>query len=67
MEIGGILVGLNLLVGAPKRLHNRLNLPTAFGLTMEGQYIIKNLTLIAAALVVGGTARLRSRHAGRLQ
>lgn len=38
-----------------------------FGLTLEGQYIIKNLTLIAAALVVGGTARSRSRHEGRLQ
>jgi len=32
---------------------------TAFplGLTMEGQYIIKNLILISAALVVGGTVR----------
>ncbi len=38
-----------------------------FGLTLEGQYIIKNLTLIAAALVVGGTARSRSRHLGQLQ
>lgn len=28
-----------------------------FGLTLEGQYIIKNLVLIAAALVVGGTVR----------
>ncbi len=28
-----------------------------YGLTMEGQYIIKNLILIAAALVVGGTVR----------
>ena len=27
------------------------------GLTMEGQYIIKNLVLISAALVVGGTVR----------
>ena len=27
------------------------------GLTMEGQYIIKNLTLISAAIVVGGTVR----------
>ena len=31
-----------------------------FGLTMEGQYIVKNLVLIAAGLVVGGTVRLRS-------
>lgn len=37
-----------------------------FGLTLEGQYIIKNLTLVAAAMVVGGTARVRSSDAGRL-
>ncbi len=30
-----------------------------FGLTLEGQYIIKNLTLISAALVIGGTVRGR--------
>lgn len=30
-----------------------------FGLTIEGQYIIKNLVLISAALVVGGTVRGR--------
>lgn len=30
-----------------------------FGLTLEGQYIIKNLILISAALVVGGTVRDR--------
>lgn len=28
-----------------------------FGLTLEGQYIIKNAVLIGAALVVGGTVR----------
>lgn len=28
-----------------------------FGLTLEGQYIVKNLVLISAALVVGGTVR----------
>ena len=28
------------------------------GLTLEGQYIIKNVTLVSAALVVGGTARV---------
>lgn len=38
-----------------------------FGLTLEGQYIVKNMTLIAAALVVGGTARIPSMHEGRLQ
>jgi hypothetical protein len=30
-----------------------------FAPTMEGQYIIKNLVIIAAALVVGGTVRKR--------
>jgi uncharacterized membrane protein YkgB len=29
----------------------------AYGPTMEGQYIIKNLLIISAALVVGGTVR----------
>jgi uncharacterized membrane protein YkgB len=33
-----------------------------FGLTLEGQYIIKNLILIAAALVVGGTVRSESQE-----
>jgi len=28
-----------------------------YGLTLEGQYIVKNLTLISAAIVVGGTVR----------
>ena len=32
-----------------------------FGLTLEGQYIIKNLVLISAAFVVGGTVRHRKR------
>jgi uncharacterized membrane protein YkgB len=31
-----------------------------FVLTLEGQYIVKNLVLIAAALVVGGTVRTRT-------
>lgn len=31
-----------------------------FGLTLEGQYIIKNLTIISAAIVIGGTVRRRS-------
>ena len=33
------------------------------GLTLEGQYIIKNLVLISAALVVGGTVRSDVRDA----
>jgi hypothetical protein len=28
-----------------------------YGLTLEGQYIIKNLVLIGAGLVIGGTVR----------
>lgn len=35
-----------------------------FGLTLEGQYIIKNLVLISAGLVLGGT--VRDKHAARL-
>ena len=31
-----------------------------YGLTIEGQYIVKNLVLIGAAIVVGGTVRARS-------
>ena len=31
-----------------------------YGLTLEGQYIIKNLLIISAALVIGGTVRKRS-------
>lgn len=30
-----------------------------YGLTLEGQYIIKNLLIISAALVIGGTLRER--------
>ncbi|MEL7168416.1 MAG: hypothetical protein AAGN64_03595 [Bacteroidota bacterium] len=37
-----------------------------FGLTMEGQYIVKNLVIIAAALVVGSTVRSRSTPEQRL-
>ena len=33
-----------------------------FGPTMEGQYIIKNLLIISAALVVGGTVRPHPPH-----
>ena len=31
-----------------------------FGLTLEGQYIIKNLVLIGAAIVIGGTVKRHS-------
>ncbi len=30
------------------------------GLTLEGQYIIKNLTIISAAILIGGTVRRHS-------
>ena len=33
-----------------------------FGLTLEGQYIIKNLTLISAGLVIGGTVRKKQEN-----
>jgi uncharacterized membrane protein YkgB len=36
------------------------------GLTLEGQYIIKNIVLIGAALVVGGTVRRPSTSHRRL-
>lgn len=37
-----------------------------FGLTMEGQYIIKNLVLISAAIVVGGSVRKKAVDGHRL-
>ena len=37
-----------------------------FAPTMEGQYIIKNLVIIAAALVVGGTVRGKGASSGRV-
>lgn len=37
-----------------------------FGLTLEGQYIVKNLVLVSAALVVGGTVREASSLDRRL-
>lgn len=37
-----------------------------FGLTLEGQYIIKNLVLISAGLVIGGTVRRESSPDKRL-
>ncbi|MBI4546472.1 MAG: hypothetical protein HY707_00720 [Ignavibacteriae bacterium] len=36
------------------------------GLTLEGQYIVKNLVLISAAIVIGGTVRHRKRM-GKLE
>ena len=38
----------------------------AVGLTLEGQYIVKNIVLIAAGLVVGGTVRERATPDRRL-
>lgn len=32
-----------------------------FGLTLEGQYIIKNLVIISCALIIGGTALRRNK------
>lgn len=36
------------------------------GLTMEGQYIIKNLLIISAALVIGGTVRRKGDEQRKL-
>ena len=36
-----------------------------YGPTMEGQYIVKNLLIISAALVVGGTVRQSGRRFGK--
>ena len=36
-----------------------------FGLTLEGQYIVKNLVIIACALIIGGTA-LRKDNRDRI-
>jgi hypothetical protein len=33
-----------------------------YGLTLEGQYIIKNLVLVSSALVIGSTVRGGSLH-----
>jgi hypothetical protein len=38
-----------------------------YALTLEGQYIIKNLTLISAAIVVGGTVRFGARRSEQKQ
>lgn len=71
MVIGlGFLVGrwmrltlLLLFLQMPGTVLPLLVLPEAvwtmfpFGLTLEGQYIVKNLVLVAAGLVLGGTVR----------
>jgi len=38
-----------------------------FGLTLEGQYIIKNLILISAAIVIGGTVRRDLTQSGAVK
>lgn len=38
-----------------------------FVLTLEGQYIIKNLILISAAIVVGGTVRMSLKKKGSIR
>jgi uncharacterized membrane protein YkgB len=57
LRVGGLLLALQLpgtflpLVVLPEVCFERF----PFVLTMEGQYIIKNLLIIGAAIVVGGT------------
>lgn len=36
-----------------------------YGLTMEGQYIVKNLLIISSAMVIGGTVGSTVRNQGR--
>lgn len=55
LQMPGTMAPLVLL---PERVFTVL----PFGLTLEGQYIIKNLVLVGAALAVGAT--VRSRRAG---
>ncbi len=50
LQMGGTVLPLFLL---PEVCFTQI----PFGLTLEGQYIIKNLVLISAALVIGGTVR----------
>lgn len=50
LQMPGTLAPLVLL---PERVFTAF----PFGLTLEGQYIVKNLVLIAAALVIGATVR----------
>ncbi|MEM7187466.1 MAG: hypothetical protein AAF466_12480 [Bacteroidota bacterium] len=47
------------LVFLPKVVYQDGNF---FALTMEGQYIIKNVMIISAALVVGGSSNNKSRN-----
>lgn len=48
------------LVAVPEACYTTFPL----GLTIEGQYIVKNLVIIAAALVLGGTVRGRGIRGG---
>jgi uncharacterized membrane protein YkgB len=50
LQMPGTLAPVALL---PERVFTQF----PFGLTLEGQYIVKNLVLIAAALVIGATVR----------
>ncbi len=52
LQIGGTFLPLVIL---PEVTFQEGHFP--YGPTMEGQYIIKNLLILAAALVVGGTVR----------
>lgn len=54
MQLGGTFMPLVLL---PEVTFQAGHFP--YGLTLEGQYIVKNLLIISAALVIGGTVRRR--------
>lgn len=53
LQMGGTVMPLFIL---PKVCFSSI----PFGLTLEGQYIIKNLIIISAAMVIGGTVRGRT-------
>ena len=65
--LAGQMVGTFLpLVVVPGACYARAETIGGFGvwtLTTEAQYILKNLLIIAGAMVVGGTARFRARDA----
>lgn len=46
-------------------LPDRVFTSIPFGLTLEGQYIVKNVAMVSAALVVGGTVRQSARDQDR--
>jgi uncharacterized membrane protein YkgB len=57
LAIWEMLIGLGLILGRFMRVPEAVWTEFPHGLTLEGQYIVKNLVLIGAGLVLGGTVR----------